>query len=98
MSTGPSGAAACPGSRTWVGQSFAVGVFVIGVVLSDRSVRPASKRWLRCDLDATWGAGRSIGTTSFRVGSASVAHRPQPEQQAPPVQRLRVKYAKRGRA
>jgi radical SAM-linked protein len=27
-----------------------------------------------------------------------VAHRPQPEQQAPPVQRLRVKYAKRGRA
>jgi radical SAM-linked protein len=27
-----------------------------------------------------------------------VASRPQPEQQAPPVQRLRVKYAKRGRA
>ena len=27
-----------------------------------------------------------------------MAHRPQPEQQAPPVQRLRVKYAKRGRA
>src|SRR3954462_14290450 len=31
-------------------------------------------------------------------GSASVSHRPQPEQQAPPVQRLRGRYAKRGRA
>ena len=45
-------------------------------------------------------AGPDIGwrTASARVGSPIVAHRPQPEQQAPPVQRLRVKYAKRGRA
>ena len=30
------------------------------------SVRPASKRWLRCDLDATWGAGDRPATPASR--------------------------------
>ena len=44
-------------------------------------------------------ADSGTAVTLWRLARlAAVATRPQPEQHAPPVQRLRIKYAKRGRA
>lgn len=43
------------------------------------------------------GLARELGRSRPAI-LAAVSARPQPEQQAPPIQRLRVRYAKRGRA